>query len=262
MSNVAFDYNRYNSNKNNIIEFDFAARKVVDEHKDDNSYDGNRAGMSCEVDAFRTEEEIKAMIDVYDKHINEAASNGKKKIACRNKMLFIIGINVGLRASDLRTLTWDFFFERMPDGSLKFRDGYNLRPRKTRRTGKYVKLYFNPSVKKIINWYIDMYPINNMNDFVFKSRVGDDAITVNAIWRVVKDAAKEAGINHPIGSHSLRKTAAYWIYHNAKDKNHALVVLMRAFNHSSTAVTARYIGLINDDVADVFDDISLGLDMI
>lgn len=262
MSNVAFDYNRYNSNKNNIIEFDFAAHKVVDEHKNDNPYDGNRAGMSCEVYAFCTQEEIKAMIGVYDKHINETVSAGKRKIACRNKMLFIIGINVGLRASDLRTLTWDFFFERMPDGSLKFRDGYNLRPKKTRKTGKYVKLYFNDSVKKVISWYVSMYPIENINDFMFKSRVGNDAITVNGMWRVIKDAAKEAGIERNIGTHSLRKAYGYWVWHNAQDKNKALVVLSRIFNHSSIQTTMNYIGIMNNDIEDTFNGLNLGFDMI
>ena len=263
MSNVAIDYNNIYNNKKNAVIYDFTTRKPMGSNAvEDNVYDGNRAGKSCEVDAFRTDEEIQAMIAVYDKHINDAVNNGQRKLACRNKMLFVIGINIGLRASDLRTLTWDFFFDTVSNGTLRFRDSYNLRPKKTRKTGKYVKLYINDSVKKIINWYISMYPIENVTDYMFKSRVGNDAITVNAMWRVIKDAAKEAGITHSIGSHSLRKTMGYWVYKNAQDKNHALVVLMTIFNHSSTTVTSRYIGLVDDDITSVFDDMNLGIDFI
>ena len=261
MSNLAFDY--YKNNSSNAIIYDFVTHQKISTATDNNNtYDGNRAGMSCEVDAFRTDEEIKVMIDVYDKHINEASNNEKKKLACRNKMLFIIGINIGLRASDLRTLTWDFFFEDMGNGELKFRDGYNLRPKKTRKAGKYVKLYFNDSVKKIINWYISMYPINNLGDFIFKSRVGDDAITVNAMWRVIKDAAKEAGIKRNIGTHSLRRTFCRRAYDNAVDKSKALLIIQKILNHSSQAVTMQYLGLLNEEIEDVFDSMNIGFDMI
>lgn len=259
MNNLAIDNNVYN--KKNAVVYDFTTRKPM-KKAEDNKYDGNRAGKSCEVYAFQSTNEIDSVIKVLDKHIEETSDGTPKKIACRNKMLFIIGINLALRASDLRTLTWDFFFEKMPDGTLRFRDSYNLRPRKTRRTGKYVKLHINEAVKRVIEWYISMYPIQNLSDFVFESRQGDDAISVKTMWRVIKGAAKEAGIQRPIGSHSMRKTACYWIYHNAPDKNHALVVLMNALNHSSTAVTARYIGITDNEVADVFNGINLGIDMI
>lgn len=263
MSNVAFDMNYNKNNEGNAVIYDFVTRKPATKNiaNDNGNYD-NRAGKKCEVYAFRTDEEIKAMIDVYNKHIEEAATASKRKIECRNKMLFVIGVNIGVRASDLRLLTWDFFFEQNIDGSLSFRKSYNLRPKKTQKTGKYVNLYFNDAVKKIINWYIEQYPIENITDYVFKSRVGDGPITVNAMWRVIKDAAKEAGIKQSIGTHSLRKSYCRRLYDNATDKSQAVVLLQTILNHSSANVTLKYIGILNEEIEEAFDGVNLGFDFI
>lgn len=262
-NNLAYDYNVYNKDNKNTIIYDFTSRKpIVEKAEVDNGTYDNRAGQKKEVYAFRTNEEIKSMIDVYDKHIEEASNSLLRKIACRNKMLFVIGINIGVRASDLRLLTWDFFFEKNLDGSLKFRESYSLRPKKTSKHNKYVNLYFNDTVKKIINWYINMYPIEDIESYVFKSRKTDEPITVNAMWRVIKDAAKEAGIKQNIGSHTLRKTFCYQVYANASDKGKVLIILQNILNHSDQLTTMRYLGLINEDIEDTFDSLNIGLDMI
>lgn len=216
------------------------------------------AGTSSEVYPFTSEEEIKMMIDVFNNRIDNAVTDNQRQIACRNKMLFIVGINVGLRASDLITLKWNFFFN--DDG--EFKDSYSLQPKKTRNHNKFVKLYFNQAVKKAVSDYIEEYPIQDMNEYLFKSRKGDGSITERALWKIVVDATAEAGIDKNVGSHSLRKTFGRFVFHNADDKNKALVILQTIFNHSSPAVTSRYIGLTDDEVSDVFHSLDLGLEYI
>ena len=220
------------------------------------------AGKDSEVYAFRTKEEISAMIQVFDKHIEEAESNVKKQIACRNKMLFLIGMNVGIRGSDLRTLKWSFFFDQKDDGTLEFKRFYTLQPMKQRKQKKFVKLYFNQTVQTAINNYVAEYPIENLDDYLFFSRKGDEPITVQGLWGIIKGAAIEAGIKQNIGSHSLRKSFGFWCWHESEDKNKALVILQQLFNHSSTQITARYIGILDDEIEDMFNSIELGLDMI
>lgn len=216
------------------------------------------AGISSEVYPFTSEDEIKAMIDVFDKRIDEASDENKKQIATRNKMLFLIGINLGIRASDLCGLKYSFFMNN--DGT--FKDSYSLQPKKTKKTGKFVKLYFNDTVKKAITNYLENYPMEDINEYLFKSRKGDKHITEIHLGKVIKDAAKEVGIERNICSHSLRKTFGYFVYHNADDKNNALVILQTIFNHSSPAITSKYIGLTDDEVSDVFNSLDLGLDYI
>lgn len=216
------------------------------------------AGVSTEVYAFQNEEEIKSMINAFDRKINEALDDNKFQIAQRNKMMFIIGINVGLRASDLCGLKYSFFMNT--DGS--FKDSYSLQPKKTKATGKYVKLFFNDVVKKAIADYIEMYPIQDINEYLFKSRKGDSHITEIALGKIIKDTAKEAGIERNICSHSLRKTFGYWVYHNSEDKNNALIILQTIFNHSSPAITSKYIGLTDNEISDVFNTLNLGDEFI
>lgn len=215
------------------------------------------AGVSSEVYPYTSEAEIKLMIDVFDRHINEAPDENKKQIAQRNKMMFLIGINLGIRASDLCGLKYNFFM----NDDRSFKDFYSLQPKKTRKTGKFVKLYFNQTVKKAITDYIEKYPVEDLDEYLFKSRKGG-AITEKSLWKIIVDTTAEAGINKNVGSHTLRKTFGRFVYHNAEDKNNALVILQTIFNHSSPAITSKYIGLTDDEVSDVFNNLDLGLDYI
>lgn len=248
----------------NVISFDYIKSvKEQEEAKPKSKKVNNRViGESTEVYAFRNMDEIKNMINVFDRHIAEAENDDQRKIASRNKLLFLIGINLGVRASDLRELKWSFFFFKQANGTLELNESYTLQPKKQRKQKKFVKLHFNQTVKQAINNYISEYPIDNLDDYLFASRVGDDPIEVNTLRRVIKSAAKEAGIKQNIGSHSLRKTWGFWCWHESTDKNKALVILQQAFNHSSTQVTMKYIGLMDDEISDMYNSINLGLDFI
>lgn len=245
----------------NVINGKLSKKQKVRYNKDgsvDKRHPNSVSGVSSEVYPFTTEQEIKAMIDVFNKRIDEAKTDTQRQVACRNKMMFLIGINLGIRASDLTSLRYSFFMSS--DGT--FKDFYTLQPKKTRKTGKFVKLYFNQVVKKAIADYIEEYPFEDLDEYLFKSRKGNGSITEHALWDIVSKAAIEAGIEKNIGSHSLRKTFGRFVFYNAEDKNKALVILQTIFNHSSPAVTSRYIGLTDDEVSDVFNSLDLGLDYI
>lgn len=236
-------------------------KKKVRYNKDgsiDKRHSNSVAGKSCEVYPFSTQEEIKAMVDVLNEKIENAPDEDKRWIACRNKMLFLIGINLSLRISDIVSLKWNFFLK----DDMTFREFYRIQPKKTKKTGKFVTLYFNDVVKKSIVDYIEQYPIQDMNGYVFKSREGSGAITERAVWKIIVDTAVKAGIEHNVGTHSLRKTFGYHVWHNAEDKEKALVMLMTIFNHSSVATTKKYIGIMNEEIESVFNDLNLGIDLL
>lgn len=250
---------------NNVIELSLINGKLgikpkVRYNKDgsiDKRHPNKVAGTSSEVYPFTSEEEIKAMIDVFNKHIDEAQTETQRMIASRNKMLFLIGINLSLRISDLITVKWNFFLK----DDMTFKDCYKIQPKKTRKTGKFVTLYFNEAVKKAMNEFIEQYPIEDMDGFVFKSRKGNGAISERGVWKIIVDAAAEAGLELNYGTHSLRKTFGYHIWHNAEDKEKALVMLMAIFNHSSLAITKKYIGIMDEEIESVFNDLNLGIDL-
>lgn len=256
----------YKKETDNVIALSVINGKLTKKEKVHHNKDGSIskrrsnkiAGTSSEVYPFNTQEEIKAMIDMFNNRIEEAPDENKKQIACRNKMLFLIGINLGIRASDLCGLKYDFFMKE----NRTFKESYKLQPKKTKKTGKYVELFFNETVKKAITDYLNDYPIENINEYLFISRKGNGHITEIHLGKIIKDTAKDAGIEKNICSHSLRKTFGFWAWHNAEDKNKALVILQRIFNHSDTATTAKYIGITSDEMSDVFNSLDLGLDYI
>ncbi len=237
-----------------------ATNKVIRLNKDgsiDKRHCNKVAGVSSEVYGFNTDE-IGRMIKFFNEHIENASDQNKKQIARRNKLIFIIGLNVGLRASDLTKLRWNFFY----DSNGKFREFYMLQPQKTKKTRKFVKIFFNETVKEIIEEYISYYPIEDMNDYLFKSRKGNNPISERSLWRIIVDTATEANIKRNVGSHSLRKSWAFHIWHDAKDKNKALVMLQQCLNHSSSMTTLKYIGVLDEEKKDMYKSIELGKEFL
>lgn len=251
--------------KDNIITLSIVNGKLtrvpkVKYNKDgtiDRRHSNRVSGVSSTVYPFTTEE-VKVIINTLDYRIDNSLNKNQKQIASRNKMLFLIGINVGLRASDLIQLRWSYFYNE----DITFKESYVLQPKKTRKTGKFVKIFFNKTVKKAIENYINEYPIINLDDYLFKSRKGDNPITEGGLWKIIVDLAKEAGVEKNVGSHSLRKTWARNIYDNAKDKSEALVMLQECLKHSDSLTTLRYIAIMDEEKKDMYKSIELGFDYI
>lgn len=243
-----------------IIDGKLAKKPEVRYNKDgsiDKRHSNRVAGVSSTVYPFNLEE-IKTIINVFDKRINEATNNNQRQIACRNKMLFLIGVNVGLRASDLVQLRWSYFYK----DDMTFKKSYALQPKKQKKTGKFVEIFFNKTVKKVIENFVNEYPIEDLNDYLFKSRKGDNSITERGLWKIIVDVSADAGIEKNVGSHSLRKTWARNIYDNAEDKSDALVMLQECLRHSDSLTTLRYISIMDEEKKDMYESIELGLDYI
>ena len=223
----------------------------------DKRHSNRMSGISSTVYPFNVEE-VKSIIDVLNGRIDEATNDNQKQIACRNKMLFLIGVNVGLRASDLTQLRWSYFYKN----DMTFKKSYMLQPKKQKKTGKFVEIFFNQTVKKAIENYVNDYPIEDLNGYLFKSRKGDNPITERGLWKIIVDVAEEAGVEKNVGSHSLRKTWARTIYDRAKDKSNALVMLQECLRHSDSLTTLRYISIMDEEKKDMYESIELGLDYI
>lgn len=243
-----------------IVNGKLARKPEVRYNKDgtiDKRHSNRVSGVSSTVYPFNIEE-VKEIINVFDKRIEKSVNDNQKQIACRNKMLFLIGVNVGLRASDLMQLRWSYFYKN----DMTFKESYMLQPKKTKKTGKFVKIFFNQTVKKAIENYVNEYPVENLDDYLFKSRKGNNPITERGLWRIIVDVAADAGIDKNVGSHSLRKTWARNIYDNAEDKSGALVMLQECLRHSDSLTTLRYISIMDEEKKDMYESIELGLDLI
>ena len=180
-----------------------------------------------------------------------------KSQSTRNELLFILGINVGLRVSDILNLKFDDIL--MPN--LKSKDTVTISERKTNKTKKF---YIGKEVKSIINRYVTELETIDMDGFVFKSRQGDKPISRQQCWNILNGAAELVGlvkkdgngriVSGEVGTHTLRKTFGYHAYKNGV----SLELLQDIFNHTSQSITLRYIGITEDNKKDVYLNLNLG----
>ena len=153
-----------------------------------------------------------------------------KKNGQRDYMLFLTGINTGLRISDILKLTV---------ADVRDKSHINIVEKKT---GKKKRLLLNAPFKAELDEYIlDMAD----EEPLFKSQKGiNQPICAIRAWGILKEAGNKCGLTE-IGTHTLRKTFGYHFYQQYKD----VALLQDIFNHSSPSVTLRYIG-INADMID------------
>jgi len=161
----------------------------------------------------------------------------------RNYLLFVLGINTGLRISDLLQLRWGDVLEDEKNKPVQF---ITLREQKT---GKERKISFNNSVRKALQDTIALKDNVQLGDYLFKSQKGDNRpISRVQAWQILNDAARTVGIEGRIGTHTLRKTFGYHAYQQGID----ITLLQQLFGHSAPSITLRYIGITQQDIDNVY----------
>ncbi len=150
-----------------------------------------------------------------------------KRRSTRDYFLFVMGVNVGLRITDMLHLKVRHVRER---------NEIILRERKTKKE-KFIPI--NATLKREIEDYTKEM---NPDEYLFPSRQKDEhnlvkPITRERAYQILQEAADHFRLER-IGTHSLRKTFGYHLYESTKD----IALLMYIFNHSTEAITLRYIG--------------------
>ena len=162
----------------------------------------------------------------------------------RDYMLFVVGINVGLRVGDLLKLK----IKDVIDNNGNFKDKIVITEEKTDKTRN---LKLNDSVKESIKLYLDSLKSYDMDDYLFKSRKGNKPLRVDSTHKIIKNTLRELNIKGNYGTHTLRKTWSYHIYMSNSSNPRILAILQKALNHSSQAVTLRYIGIEQEEILDL-----------
>jgi integrase len=117
----------------------------------------------------------------------------------RDHLLFIIGINNGLRAGDLVKLKVKDVQHLKAGDILTIKEG---------KTGKDNILVINKTVYKALRNYLDTIQPDD-NAFVFASRKGDSHIQSQAVSKLMKKWTKAINLRGNYGAHTLRKTWGY-----------------------------------------------------
>jgi integrase len=187
---------------------------------------------------------------IRDRKQLEAMKKVLKGSSLRDYCLFVLGINSGLRISDLLNLK----IGDVTDENGKVKDRITLREKKT---GKSKDFPLSDSAKKAINEYLKSLKSYTVNDWLFASRTQtgkhQGRITRQHAYRIINEAAQAVGINEKIGTHTLRKTFGYHAYQSGVD----ITRIQKLLNHSAPSVTLNYIGITQEELDDVYLNLNL-----
>lgn len=155
----------------------------------------------------------------------------------RDLILFLLGINTGLRVGDMLAL-------KVKDVAKKkyavIMEGKTNKPRKINLGGVYDEL----------NEYIKTLPQGTV--WLFPSRKGDKPISSVQAWRQLQKASKMAEVES-IGTHTMRKTFGYWHYKQFGD----VAKLQMILNHSHPQITLTYIGITQEEIDNDLENFKL-----
>ncbi|MEE3950613.1 tyrosine-type recombinase/integrase [Peribacillus frigoritolerans] len=156
----------------------------------------------------------------------------KRHCSERDYILFLLGINTGLRVTDLLSLKITDIKGKM---EVIIKEGKTKRPR---------MIQLNNVCKELA-----AYIATIDGEWLFPSRKGDKPISKIQAYRQLKKAADMVDIEG-VGTHTMRKTFGYW--HFKRSKN--LAELQMILNHSHPVITLKYIGITDEGTEGSLND--------
>ena len=165
----------------------------------------------------------------------------------RNYALVVLGLNTALRISDLLHLRWNdlYDFEK-----LCFRDHLLI---KEQKTGKRNRIAINEKAREAMQMYFnERNPAED--EFIFSKRTNPyKPLSRSQAYRIIKDDANHTTSEEAVSCHSLRKTFGYFAWQEGVQP----ALLMDVFNHSSYAITKRYLRIEQDEKDLVYLNINI-----
>lgn len=196
---------------------------------------------------------IKSLDDI--QHISQYLIEQRRY---RDNLLFIAGINLGLRCGDLLKLKVGHLLTE--DGTA-YRDKITIREQKTK---KIRDAYLNDAICDAADLYFNAAGTVDLNDYLFKSQCNrvksqGTPMTVRSVERLLKEIINDdCHIDIHASTHTLRKTFSYHILMSAPDRTRAIEFLMKILGHSSPAVTLAYAGITKDEIEESYKNLNLG----
>ena len=180
------------------------------------------------------------LLDFKNYYLNE-------RLNLRNYAIIILGLNTALRISDILSLRWKdvYNFDRK-----QFQKYIIINEKKT---GKRTCIAINQSLNRTLAMYMEEIGEPEPEDFLFEGRLHGAPLCRSQAFRIIKRACADLSFSCQISCHSLRKTFGYQAYNAGVNPT----MLMMIFNHSSFAVTKRYLGIEQEDKDQVFLNINL-----
>jgi len=169
-----------------------------------------------------------------------------KKTNKRDYCLFVMAINQGIRSTDLLKIKISDVETLQVGEKLSFKEGKN---------GKLQFVYMNNSTHEALHFYLDSMKDYDPDRFLFESRTGDKAITLQQFGKLIKDWCQYAKIKNPdeYGVRSLRKTFGRLEF-EASGSSNVVTLLKERFNHASESMTIKYLDITTSDMEGLFSE--------
>ena len=159
--------------------------------------------------------------------------NGKH----RDALLIAFGCYTGLRMGDILALRWEQLL------------GADTLEIKENKTGKERKIKLNAELKPYIQSWHSHSPKQAPHCPVFP-------VTIQWVNKRLKEICTEYSIKTGnVSSHMLRKTFGRRVWDKDNQSERALLMLGEIFNHSSIKITKIYLGIRDQEIADVYDSL-------
>lgn len=194
-------------------------------------YKSNGVKKAQSSDPIRSYSEFKAIQDYF---------LGRQQL--RNYLMWTMGVAMGLRISDLIRIK----FSCLIDDNGNFRERVKIQEQKTSKVNN---ILITEVVVEAMRRYLDSINYQyNLDDYIFKSRKGNNSITKYQGWRIINDAGTKVGLSCHLGSHSMRKSFVNIALCVDKQQidTMSLVKAQGLLNHSDLKTTMRYLNTLTD----------------
>ena len=148
----------------------------------------------------------------------------------------ILAINTGLRISDLINLK----FEDVRGETLKLVE---------KKTNKARQIKLNDNIRNALKFFP-----SESHGFLFMSQKSCP-YTRQSLNRMLKEVFNREAKSLNVSSHSLRKSFGRKVYESHGESERALTFLSELFNHSSQSLTRKYLGIRQEELNDIYDNL-------
>ena len=191
---------------------------------------------------------MKTVQPIRDLKAIRAIKGNLKRKNPRDFLLFTLGINTGLRISDLLKLK----VEDVQDERGKIKEYLDLTEKKTK---KQRLIYLNDEARLALEYFLDKTGIYDLGRYLFisdKTKINKPISRIRA-WQLIQSWCREVGIKTRIGTHTLRKTMGYQM----RIAGVAIEIIQEVLGHQSISMTKRYLGITDDEVTKAFKNFNL-----
>ena len=149
----------------------------------------------------------------------------------RNYLLFVMGINTGIKSNQILNLK----LKDVLDNNYDIREYIDIENK---------KYFINEAISQSIKEFIVEKKLD-LDSYLFESQKSNLPINRSHLYKILNKAVNECNIDINIGNETLRKTFGYHYYYKTKD----IKYLKEIFNQASKKTLFEYLE-IEDDLSE------------